>query len=530
MQIANSLNNCIRILFNPKVEAFRLFDFLIVKSLDDKYLAQIVEIYDDKFDSSQNVAKLRLFYKITENNEVVPYDNFTPNKECEIIKAKQQEIEAFINQDKETFIFGTNAKTSQALNVQFDFFNNNPIILADKVENASAMSLNLAKKLSEKKHVVIIDSTGSIEFENAKKISASKDFRLPFSTSTIDYIYEACLKDASLEFQAIGSAILNEIKNFSKKQESEFIPFNSFIKVLLEQYKVTPYSELKLLIARIKKHQMNEIFARSKKDKETLFSTIENNQITIVDLSGVELLWQKAYFEYIIEDLKQEIYLITRINDENFNVDLINKLYNSKKNISFVPNISYNYKKLPSLIQYCKNYVLLPTLFQRSDFLDANFALSNLITDGCILFGENTDNFLYLACDYELKLQEKRKNYKKIALSLLDDEKDKVEQQLGEKGDFFEQQNVKKGKTTDSDRLIKELEEFENQRAQALINSNIQTKDNFEPIEENKKEEDYFPELNSSEPKQEPAIEADTDEKTETNTESFKIDPSKWHE
>ena len=150
MQVANTLNNSIRILFNPRVESFKLFDFLMVKSDDCKYIAQIVEIYDDKFDASQNVAKLKLFYRINENNEVIPYDNFTPNKECEISKVKQEEIEDFINQDKETFILGTNAKTTCALNIQYDFFNNNAVVLADKIENANNITFNLAKKLSTK--------------------------------------------------------------------------------------------------------------------------------------------------------------------------------------------------------------------------------------------------------------------------------------------------------------------------------------------------------------------------------------------
>ena len=95
MQVANALNNQIRILFNPNIESFRLFDFLMVKSSEDRYIAQIIEIYDDKFDASQNVAKLKLFYKISKDNEVIPYDNFTPNKECEIVKIKQDEIEKF---------------------------------------------------------------------------------------------------------------------------------------------------------------------------------------------------------------------------------------------------------------------------------------------------------------------------------------------------------------------------------------------------------------------------------------------------
>ena len=209
MQVANALNNNIRILFNPNVEAFKLFDFLMVKSATDRYLAQVIEIYDDKFDASQNVAKLKLFYKITHNNEVMPYDNFTPNKECEIIKLKQEEIEDFINQDKDTFIFATNVKSQTGLKLQYDFFNNNAVVLSDKIENSNVISLNLAKKLSSVKNSIIVDSTGIVDFEEAVKIKATRDFRLPLNDITIDYVFDKCLSDASLEFQATCGAIIN---------------------------------------------------------------------------------------------------------------------------------------------------------------------------------------------------------------------------------------------------------------------------------------------------------------------------------
>ena len=417
MQVANALNNTIRILFNPKVEAFRLFDFLIVQSNQDRYLAQIIEIYDDKYDASQNVAKLKLYYKITPNNEVIPYDNFTPNKECEIIKVKQEEIEGFINQDKKTFIFGTNVKNSMSLNIQYDFFNNNPIILADKIENSNAISVNLAKNLSSKRNAVIVDFTGSIEFEDAKKIFACKNFKMPLNYDTLDYVFERCLRDSSLEFQAIGFEIMNEIKKFAKNQEDGYIPFTAFVKVLSAQYKATPYSELKLFASRIKRLQMDDIFVKTKRESEALEKTIQKNLITILDLSHLSAFWQKAYFEYIASSIQENVYLIARVNDENFDVNLIHKIYNEKKNIKFIPNVSYNYSKLPSIVQYCKNYILMPSLNQRNDFLDANFALCNLISDGCIIFGKNTDNFLYLAKDYELEVQEKRKNYRKINLT-----------------------------------------------------------------------------------------------------------------
>lgn len=479
MQVANTLNNNIRILFNPRIEKFTLFDFLLVKSDDNSYLAQIVEIYDDKFDASQNVAKLKLFYKITQNNEVAPYDGFTPNKECEIHKLKQDEIEAFINNDKKTFPFATNSKTSSALNVQYDFFNNNPIVLADKMEHACAISLNLAKNLSNEKNAIIIDTTGIIEFEEAKKIKATVDFKMPLNATTIDYIFENCLSDASLEFQSIGGEIFSEIKRFAKKQELEFIPFNSFVRVLLDQYEATPYPELKVLLSRLKHNQINDIFAKTKKDNENLFKNIEKNKITILDLSSLSSFWIKAYLEYIVNDIQQEVYLIARVNDENCDTDLINKIYTQKKNIKFVPNASYNYKKLPTVVQYCKNYVLLPSLYQRNDFLNANFALSNLLQDSCIVFGENTDNFLYLARDWELGQQEKRKNYRKIALSLIEEDEKNAQNILGEKGDYFE--NEKKNyanNLSDSEILMKELADFG-----AKAKAQEEQKEEFEQIE-----------------------------------------------
>lgn len=517
MQVANTVNNNIRILFNPRVESFKLFDFLVVKSDDSKYIAQIIEIYDDKFDASQNVAKLKLFYRINENNEVIPYDNFTPNKECEISKVKQEEIESFINQDKETFILGTNAKTTCALNVQYDFFNNNAVILADKVENANAITFNLAKKLSAKKNVVIIDTTGVLELDGAKKIKAAKNFKMPLNYTTIDFVFNRGLKDASLEFQAIGGQIINEIKKFAKKQEDNFIPFNLLTRVLIQQHKATPYPELKLLLVRLKKFQMDEIFARTKTEKETLFKTIEKNPITIIDLSSVDTYWQKAYIDYIISDIETQNYLITRINDEHFDVELINKIYNKKKNIKFVPNVSYNYKKLPSVMQHCKNYILMPSMVQRTDFLDANFALSNLISDGCIVFGENTDNFIYLAKDYELEIQEKRKNYRKIALTMA--QQDDAEQNLGEKGDYFENKQTQED-ISDSARLIKELSEFEANQQEALKSQNenqeiqeeTNSKETFEEIEN--------PKVESEELVIEKEIEESKDEQVELKSEA----------
>ena len=138
----------------------------------------------------------------------------------------------------------------------------------------------------------------------------------------------------------------------------------------------------------------------------------------------------------------------------------------------------------------------MPSLYQRNDFLDANFALSNLITDECILFGENTDNFLYLAKDYELAVQEKRKNYKKIALSLLDREEQEelLNENLGNKGDYFENQQK-----NDSQKLIDELSALEKKNSEE--DQQITSQEEFVEIQNPtpKDKIDEFEELTSEE-------------------------------
>ena len=47
MRVIQTVNDTIRLLFNPKTEVFSLSDFLLVRDADENFLAQVVEVYDD---------------------------------------------------------------------------------------------------------------------------------------------------------------------------------------------------------------------------------------------------------------------------------------------------------------------------------------------------------------------------------------------------------------------------------------------------------------------------------------------------
>lgn len=395
MQVIQTINDTIRILFSPLDEDFRLLDFILVQEAGNKYLAQIIEIYDDKYDASQNVARIKLFFKINDKGEVFGYDHFTPSKECEIKKVKRDEIITFINEGKESLTIGLDYQNSEPFDINLDFLKNNPVIFADKIEHSNNISMHLASALSRyNKHSVIFDFSGTLDIKNAKKIVLTKDVKLPLDFYTINYIWEKGLATASLETQAICREIFNEVQTYAKNIPEGFIPFNKFLNVVNAQYKATPITELTVLINKLKGYQQENIFASKKKDLEGIEKSVKENEVTILDFSELKTSWHKEFCEFAIRKI-ENAFVFARLNETNTDSDLINFIYDKNPNISFIPSISYNFSKMPHIIERANNYILLPTLNPRRDFGAANFELSSMSQDECILFGKDTENFIF---------------------------------------------------------------------------------------------------------------------------------------
>ena len=325
MQVIQTINDTIRILFSPEEEDFKLLDFLLVQESDNKYLAQIIEIYDDKYDASQNVARVKLFFKVNENGEVFGYDHFTPSKECEISKLKKEEILTFINEGKEALNIGLDYRSEEPLDINLDFLKNNAVIFADRIDHSNNISASFARTLSRyNKHSVIFDFTGALEIKNAEKLKITKDIKLPLDFYSLDYIWEKGLSTASLETQAICREIFNEVKTFAKNTPDGFIPFDKFLNVVEIQYKATPIIELTVLLNKLKAYQKNNIFAKSKKDFEAVKKAVDKNDITIIDFSEVKTSWHKEFCDFVIRNMQDDVFVFLRLNETNTDVDLIN--------------------------------------------------------------------------------------------------------------------------------------------------------------------------------------------------------------
>ncbi|MCD8024863.1 MAG: hypothetical protein LUE64_04955, partial [Candidatus Gastranaerophilales bacterium] len=306
MRIIQTVNDTIRLLFNPKTEIFCLSDFLLVRDYEENFLGQVVEIFDDKFDQEANVAKIRLVYRIVNGGELAPYDNYTPSRECEVAKIKQSEIEKCINLNRKTIEIGTASKTHEQTKISTDFFENKCVIFADKFEQTNRLFEVLAPKLAAEKPVLILDFSGTCSPCECTSYIAGGDFKMPLSYDTIDYIQQKTLMHARLETQVVLGDIFEEIKKYLSDEQTPYISLPNLIKTVQRQCKITPSAELLVLISWLKKYLRAGIFAKNKKEFEPVIKSLKKNKITVIDLSDIKSDWQKEFFDYLINQINDD--------------------------------------------------------------------------------------------------------------------------------------------------------------------------------------------------------------------------------
>ena len=424
MRVIQTRNDTIRLIFNPKTDGLCLSDFLIVRDNEDNFLGQIVEIYDDKFNQEENVATIRLVFRILSDRQIVPYDNYTPSRECEIAKIKLEEIEKCLNVDKTTVPFGISTKNNKIVNLNLNFFNNNPVVFADKLDEVNCAFENIAQKLKAFKKVVVIDYTGNINIQNAKRIKAKDDFKLPLDYYSLEYIWQKALNQVSIEAQAELEDMFVELQKFVASTEDKYIPFPRFIKVIEQQYKATPAVELKLLLSRLKKYWAQDLFSRSKKEFQSISKAVQKEDVTIIDLSNLKLEWHREFLEFVVRQIKDyDAYLLLRLNENNSNPEIINNLYLKNPKLNIIPSISYGFVKLPQVMEFARNYILYKTLNPRRDFGFANFQVASLNSSSFLVFGKDTMDFMFVLKNYvyneeDLNKEEEKKLYIDLNLEL----------------------------------------------------------------------------------------------------------------
>ncbi len=445
MQIVQTLNDFIKILYAPQYENVALADFLYIKDGLTRYLGQVVEISDDKFDEDKNIAKVKLTHSINEKGVISDFNFMLPSKHAEILFANQREVLNFVNNKKQTIQFGQDVKYSRAFEFNTNFFDNSPIVFCDKIKEYNFIACELGKKLSSEKKVVIFDYTGSINLKGTEVIKAKVDFKLPLNYFTLDSIWEKGIDGASLETQVVCGDIFNEIRHYSKTVRDRFIPFNQFLKVVAKQYKATPIRELLVLKNRLKHYQQEEIFANTKADMKAIYAGFDS-QITIIDFSELPRTWQADYSEFVLHNIRNNAYVFLRINENNFSNKLCELLHSKKRGFAPIPCVSNAFTKLPALSEYSYNSIIMHGLNIKKDFGYFAPLVSSIKQNTFMLLGEDTKNFAFLVKNLNEDAP------KDVQINI------KEESNLTFDGDVIKNKKIKQKIEHLKDRRIKEIE------------------------------------------------------------------------
>lgn len=395
MQIVQTKNDIMRIIFNPLLEKYYLGDFLIVTDDFHALVAQVSEVESNEMDSSLNYLAAHFIFTIEKDGEISDYNGYTPGREADVRKVARKEILRIINKNQKTLPLGRIVNSNTRMDITQKFFVNLCAIFSDKIQSAQTFTSYLADKLCVRKPVVIFDFTGSEQMEGARRITAAKDFKMPLNSKTIDYVYEKGLSRANIEAQALIEEIFRELKKYSDSTSEKFIPFAAFSNVVETQYKHTPLPELTVLKNRLQNFQNDSVFASSTGDFKNINRIISNNEITIVDFSPLSLNWLKEFCDFVIGEIKTDCYLFLRLSENNSDLQLIKNLYENK-NIIPVPIMTYGYKYASNIKVFLNNYVMFKPLVKRPDFPYYTAFLSRISNKEYIVWGEQTDNAAFI--------------------------------------------------------------------------------------------------------------------------------------
>mgnify|MGYP000572650150 FL=1 len=385
MKVLEIKNNLVKIAYDVK-DNLALSNFVIIEDTNTPYVAQVVNI---KADSTTNFAIVKLLFTFNEEGILKNYNGTIPSTKANVSILPSNELLDIIPIE-DPIRMGQLAQQNVELKVDKTIFDNNLLICSNNLENTSTLLNNILKQLKNK--VVIFDTDGQFDWEN--KLYFGKEFKLPLNYDTINFIYDTELEDVDATSKAIIQDIFIEVQEYTKTLPEGYLPFETFLNVVDQQYKETQITELVLLKNKLLKYRDLNVFAETLKDVLNLSIAIEKSDITVIDISDMPHTLQKEIMSYtynIMNSIKSDIYSFVKIDNSNTDKKLLKKFL-VRSNVYTTIICSHEYKYLPEIKEAAQNLILFAPLTLQHDFASYNTFLNKLNSDEFIIYGAHTQN------------------------------------------------------------------------------------------------------------------------------------------
>ena len=335
-----------------------LASFLLVNGQEKDYVAQVIQINPG---IERAIAYAKILF-VLENDELTEYDKTLPSDDSEIQLMDHKILQRYIKVES-PIIIGKELGSDEFIKIDSTAFNNRMLISVDDKNCNNLITHNLVKQFNNlNKNVIIIDTLGVIK---AKKYVAGVDFKIPLDTNSLNFMYEDCLNDATLDSKSTIIEIFKDLSEYSKTVP--FVPFST-LKTIVDDM-VDKSHIFKLLVLKNKLSKFNRLgyFASTQNEVEKL-SEILNSKCSIIDISKLDPIFQNRYLNFVYEKLENA--LDTQVLLEVSNVvskkTIKNVLTGGGVNTTFITHSQFKY--LNDIKSIFDNYIVFPSAVNNSVF------------------------------------------------------------------------------------------------------------------------------------------------------------------
>lgn len=390
MKLVEIKNSLAKLYYEPASNQLVISDFLTVDDGNKKLLSQVISI-ESTSKNDTNCAILKFSLDINESGTFTAYSGYVPSLDANISTTDEQILKNIFSNSSKTINIGELSNTSNIhLNLNASILDNFLYIQSDVAENSqSILSKILESNNSNGQKTLLLDFNNLSTYKNANILELGKEFKLPIGVETLNYIYENDLTGLTVEQKAIVQDILLEIQDYIGTLDSGYIPFDTLIDVVNSVYESDKSVGVILLRNKLLKYKQFGIFASKDEEINALNESVENNTITVLNVSKASSNWQKETTDFIINNLSDNYYFIMQVNDENTDKDILNKIYKTT-NIKPVLSSSYDCIFAQQLKSFAKNLILFRPLEQQKSFATYNSFLTKLSQKEFIVSGEGT--------------------------------------------------------------------------------------------------------------------------------------------
>ena len=390
MKLVEIKNSLAKLYYEPAANQLVISDFLTVDDGNKKLLSQVISI-ESTSKNDTNCAILKFSLDINESGTFTAYSGYVPSLDANISKTDEQILKNIFSNSSQTINIGELSNTSNIhLDLNASILDNFLYIQSDVAENSqSILSKILESNYSNGQKTLLLDFNNLSTYQNANILELGKEFKLPIGVETLNYIYENDLTGLTVEQKAIVQDILLEIQDYIGTLDSGYIPFDTLIDVVNSVYESDKSVGVILLRNKLLKYKQFGIFASKDEEIDALNASLENNTITVLNVSKASSNWQKETTDFIINNLSDNYYFIMQVNDENTDKDILNKIYKTT-NIKPILSSSYDCIFAQQLKSFAKNLILFRPLEQQKSFATYNSFLTKLSQKEFIVSGEGT--------------------------------------------------------------------------------------------------------------------------------------------